>query len=106
MSPDPSPSFNSDQQGQLSSGYSPLADPPSSITVTEDEPFAETTPLLPGASPRAIGDEIDLRSVFWEELKYLTKTSLQVFMFVRDLLVHILACKPDRHVERIYLGSL
>jgi hypothetical protein len=75
----------------------------------EGEPlrhFTETTPLLTGASPRAIGDEIDLRGVFWEELKYLTKASLQVFVFVRDLLVHILASRPDRHVERIYLGSL
>jgi hypothetical protein len=43
----------------------------------------ENTPLIPGDIPRPIEDENDnIQVVLWEELVYLTKSSIPVLMFV------------------------
>jgi hypothetical protein len=84
--PPASSESNRDRHDQLSYRNSPLPSDHSSVTEEGHESlgrFTEITPLLPGASPRAIdGETDDFRTVLWEELKYLTKTSLQVFVFV------------------------
>jgi hypothetical protein len=47
------------------------------------DPATENTPLLPGSSPRSIDDETDnLTAALWEEVSYLTKSTLPVFVFV------------------------